>query len=374
MTDKSTIATELPVQEAAGLACPARPLIDIRSSNERQTGVPGGAISIDAEEFLLALQSKRGQLPAGGFILCAEGVRSRQLVEQLRAMGIDTFISVAGGFRAWMQEGLPTGYPQGLDASQAERYARHLVMPQVGPEGQRKLLQSRMLLVGIGGLNSPVALYLAAAGVGRLGLLDDDTVERNNLQRQIVHGETRIGQLKTESAAESIRALNPEIDCRIFNQRLDADNAETLVAGWDLVIDGSDNFPVRYALNDACLKQGIPLVYGAVMRFQGQVSVFWPDAPGHAPETRPPCFRCMIPQAPSAQDTPGCAVAGVLGVLPGIVGTLQATEALKLALNIGRPLIGRLLMFDALQMDFRDARVKRLPNCPACARASVNRP
>jgi molybdopterin/thiamine biosynthesis adenylyltransferase/rhodanese-related sulfurtransferase len=366
MNDRSTIAVELTVQEAASLACPARPLIDIRSSLERQTGVPSGAISIDAKDFLDSLQSDPGQAQAGGYILCAEGVRSRQLVEQLRARGIDTFRSVAGGFRAWSQADLPTGYPQGLDAAQAERYARHLVMPQVGPEGQRKLLQSRILLVGLGGLNSPAALYLAAAGVGRLGLLDDDRVERNNLQRQIVHGESRIGQLKTESTAESIRALNSDTDCQMFNQRLDADNAEKLVDGWDIVIDGSDNFPARYALNEACVKQDIPLVYGAVMRFQGQVSVFWPGAPGYAPDVRPPCFRCMLPQAPSAQDTPACAEAGVLGVLPGIVGTLQATEALKLALAIGQPLIGRLLMFDALLMDFRQAGVKRVPGCPCC--------
>jgi molybdopterin/thiamine biosynthesis adenylyltransferase/rhodanese-related sulfurtransferase len=364
MNDKSTIDLEVAVQEAAGLACPDRPLIDIRSSLERQTGVPSGALSLAAESLM---QSVPGEAPAGGYILCAEGLRSRQFVEQLRARGFDSFYSVAGGFRAWTQASLPTDYPQGLDATQAERYARHLVMPQVGPEGQKKLLQSRVLLVGLGGLNSPVALYLAAAGVGTLGLLDDDRVERNNLQRQVVHGENRIGQRKTESTAKSILALNPDTDCRIFNQRLDADNAEKLVEGWDVVVDGSDNFPARYALNDACVKHGVPLVYGAVMRFQGQLAVFWPAAPAFAPEQRPPCFRCMIPQAPSAQDTPGCAVAGVLGVLPGIVGTLQATEALKLALNIGRPLIGRLLMFDALQMDFREASVKRLAGCPACA-------
>jgi molybdopterin/thiamine biosynthesis adenylyltransferase len=303
----------------------------------------------------------------GGYILCAEGVRSRKLVEQLRAGGMDSYFSVAGGFSAWTQAGLPTDYPDGLDASQAERYARHLVMPQVGPEGQQKLLRSRVLLVGLGGLNSPVALYLAAAGVGRLGLLDDDTVERNNLQRQVVHREDRIGRLKTESAAESILALNPDVDCRIFNQRLDAGNAGKLVEDWDVVIDGSDNFPARYALNDACVKRGIPLVYGAVMRFQGQVSVFWPQAPGHAPGNRPPCFRCMLPREPSEQDAPSCAVAGVLGVLPGIVGTLQANEALKVILAIGEPLIGRLLMFDALLMDFRQARVKPVPDCPACS-------
>lgn len=367
MNDRSTIDIELPVHEVAGLACPTRPLIDIRSSRERQVGVPSGALSLAGQEFLQELRNNPQMAEAGGYILCAEGVRSREIVEQLRTRGIDTFFSVAGGFRAWTEAGLPTGYPQGLDATQADRYARHLVMPQVGPEGQHRLLQSRILLVGLGGLNSPVALYLAAAGVGRLGLVDDDRVERNNLQRQVVHGESRIGQLKTDSTAESIRALNPDTDCRIFNQRLDAGNAEVLVRDWDVVIDGSDNFPARYALNQACVKQAIPLVYGAVMRFQGQVSVFWPDAPGYPKGARPPCFKCLLPQAPSERDTPSCSDAGVLGILPGIVGTLQATEALKLALAIGEPLVGRLLMFDALLMDFREAGIKRMPECPVCS-------
>ena len=365
MSDRRPTAIEVTVKEAASMVCPTRPLIDIRSPLERQVGVPRGAVFIDAEDFLASLQLSQAAAE-GGYILCAEGVRSRQLIEQLAEQGIQTFHSVAGGFRAWVEAGLPTGYPQGLNARQAERYARHLVMPQVGPEGQRKLLKSRVLLVGLGGLNSPAALYLAAAGVGTLGLVDNDKVDRSNLQRQVAHGESRIGQLKTESAAQSIAELNPDIEIQLFNQKVDAGNAETLVGGWDVVIDGTDNFPARYALNDACVQHGIPLVYGAVMRFQGQVSVFWPGAPGQATGETPPCFRCMVPQAPSAQDTPGCAVAGVLGVLPGIVGALQANEALKLALGIGQPLTGRLLMFDALVMDFRQARVKRLPACPAC--------
>lgn len=366
MSDTSKTIVEVSVEDAARLACPSRPLIDIRSGTERQTGIPGGAISLAPEDLLDKLETDAGLAENGAYLLCAEGVRSRELLETLSARGINTFSNVSGGFKAWVKAGLPTGYPQGLDATQAERYARHLVMPQVGPEGQRKLLDSRILLAGLGGLNSPAALYLAAAGVGTLGLIDDDEVELSNLQRQVVHHQSRIGQTKTGSAAESISGLNPEIELQIFNQRVDDSNAESLVAGWDVVIDGTDNFPARYALNDACVKQGIPLVYGAVMRFQGQVSVFWPGAPRQQANSTPPCFRCMLPDAPSARDTPGCAVAGVLGVLPGIVGTLQASEALKLVLGIGRPLTGRLLMFDALLMDFRQAAVKSRPGCPAC--------
>jgi molybdopterin/thiamine biosynthesis adenylyltransferase/rhodanese-related sulfurtransferase len=332
MKNRKRTALEVSVEEAAGMACPARPLFDIRTVPERQLGVPRGAISLSIEELLDNLQTDRGQKEAGGYILCAEGERSLTLVEQLEDQGVNGFFSVTGGFQAWAKAGLPTGYPQGLDAAQADRYARHLVMPQVGPEGQRKLLESRILLAGLGGLNSPAALYLAAAGVGTLGLVDNQVVERSNLQRQVVHRESRIGQMKTDSAADSLSSLNPEIETRIFNQHVDSSNAESLLEGWDVVIDGTDNFPARYALNDACVKHGIPLVYGAVMRFQGQVSVFWPGAPGHAPDKAPPCFRCMVPEAPLPQDTPGCAVAGVLGVLPGIVGTLQANEALKLVL------------------------------------------
>jgi len=368
MSDESKKPVELSVQEAAMLACPSRPLIDIRTVTEQQAGIPSGAISLAPEDLLDKLKSNAKMAESGGYLLCAEGIRSRELAERLSELGINSFSSVSGGFKAWVEAGLPTGYPQGLDANQAERYARHLVMPQVGPQGQRLLLESRILLVGLGGLNSPAALYLAAAGVGTLGLVDDEAVERSNLQRQVIHQESGIGKLKTESAANAIAALNPELELQIFNHRIDETNAESRLRGWDVVVDGTDNFPARYALNTACVKLGIPLVYGAVMRFQGQVSVFWPGAPEHDGDEAPPCFQCMVPVAPSAQDAPGCSVAGVLGVLPGIVGTLQANEALKLVLGLGRPLTGRLLMFDALQMDFRQAAVRNRPGCPACGR------
>ena len=355
---------EVTVEESARLACPVKPLIDIRTPLEMQLGVPRGATAMTVDEVLHTFAADGGAKEQGAYILCAEGVRSLTLVKQLKGRGLEGFLSVKGGFQAWSEAGLPVGYPRGLSAEQANRYARHLVMPQVGPDGQRKLLASRMLLVGLGGLNSPVALYLAAAGVGTLGLVDDDLVERSNLQRQIIHTENRIGEKKIHSAAKGIKDLNQEIDIQVYDQRVDSANAASLVDGWDVVIDGTDNFPVRYALNEACLKQGVPLVYGAVMRFQGQVAVFWPGGPSAAENQ--PCFQCVFPEAPSAEDAPACAEAGVLGVLPGITGLLQASEALKLALGIGQPLSGSLLMFDVLNMDFRQTRLKRRPDCPAC--------
>ena len=340
----------------------AMPLLDIRSEQERVVGTANGSIPCSAEEVLSRARSDGPDRLAGAYIMCAAGVRSLKLVNILREEGFDGFSSVTGGFQAWRAQGLPATYPPGMDAKTTERYARHLVMPQVGAEGQRKLLESRVLLIGMGGLNSPAALYLAAAGVGTLGLIDDDRVERSNLQRQIVHTDEAVGQRKVRSARKRIKALNPEIRTELFETRVSETNAVDLLRSWHMIIDGSDNFPTRYTLNSACLQLGLPLVYGAVMRFQGQVSVFWP---GQNRNTSP-CYRCLFPHAPSEADAPNCAVAGVLGVMPGVIGTLQACEALKLILGIGQPLIGRLLMIDVLNMDFREARVSFNPACPDC--------
>jgi molybdopterin/thiamine biosynthesis adenylyltransferase/rhodanese-related sulfurtransferase len=333
MSKKAVRQIEVSVEEAARLVCPVKPLIDIRTPLEMKMGVPSGAIPMTADEVWSKYSSTGEKAAQGAYILCAVGVRSLTLVQRLRSRGLNGFFNVAGGFRAWTEAGLPTGYPRGLSAEQADRYSRHLVIPQVGPEGQRKLLACRMLLVGLGGLNSPVALHLAAAGVGTLGLVDDDSVERSNLQRQVIHTDSRIGEKKIRSAAKSIQSLNPEVEIEVFDQRVDKANAASLVKG-------------------------------GVMRFQGQVSVFWPG--GSSPGESWPCFQCAFPQAPAAEDVPSCAEAGVLGVLPGITGTLQANEALKLAMGIGQPLTDRLLMFDALNMDFRQARLKSRPDCPAC--------
>jgi molybdopterin/thiamine biosynthesis adenylyltransferase/rhodanese-related sulfurtransferase len=353
-------ALEVRVEEAASLACPSRPLIDLREARERQVGTPRGAVVMSLEEVLE--QCRRAGGDGGGYLLCAEGVRSLDAVHALRREGFDGFRSVAGGFRAWRDAGLPVGYPEGFDAASAQRYARQLVMPQVGAEGQRKLLQTSVLLAGLGGLNAPAALYLAAAGVGRLGLIDPDRVERSNLQRQVVHAESTLGRNKARSAQERIRDLNPDVETVVIEQRIDEANADELVTGWDIVVDGTDNFPARYALNEACVRLGIPLVYGAVMRFQGQVSVFWPSSdPGRAP-----CLQCLLPETISERDAPSCAEAGVLGVVPGLVGTLQATEAIKLMLGLGDPLVGQLMMIDALTMDFRKTRIRPSPGCPVC--------
>lgn len=320
---------------------------------------------MDAEEVYRRCETDNEFARAGGAILCAEGVRSLKLVKRLHSRGYRQFSSVKGGMLSWLATGLPVVRSVDLNSDQAERYARHLVMPQVGLEGQRKLLASRVLLAGLGGLNSPAAMYLAAAGIGTLGLLDNDKVERSNLQRQVVHGESSLGVSKTDSAAGRLADINPGTECIQLKQRVDARNAADLVRGWDVVVDGTDNFPARYALNAACLQRRVPLVYGAVMRFQGQVSVF--DA---GRDESSPCFRCLMPSAPPEGATPSCSEAGVLGVMPGIIGTLQATETLKLLLGAGRPLTGQLLLVDTLTMEFRRMQVPRRADCPACGARS----
>jgi molybdopterin/thiamine biosynthesis adenylyltransferase/rhodanese-related sulfurtransferase len=364
MSKHPSVSVETPVEEVASRVSAACPLFDIRTASERQVGMPEGAISISVDELLQDCGSSGPGVSGPAWVICAEGVRSLEVVLRLRELGFNNFSSVSKGFSAWRSAGLPIEYPAGLNAGQAERYARHLVMPQVGAQGQRKLLESRILLVGLGGLNSPVAMYLAAAGVGTLGLVDFDLVERSNLQRQVLHGESSLGESKAASARQRIGDINPEVSTVIEDLKVTSGNAISLVCDWDIVIDGTDSFASRYALNAACVHSSKPLVYGAVMRFQGQVSVFWP-ASGAAGGS--PCFRCMMPQEPAAGDAPGCAEAGVLGVLPGIVGTLQANEALKLALGIGRPLLGQLLMVDALNMDFRKMAIPVNPDCTCCA-------
>lgn len=352
---------EIVPQEAARRLARGGRLIDIRSAGLRASGHPEGSESVPAGQLSQLLEAGGDSDRDEVLLICARGISSLQAAERLRAAGHRGVVSVAGGFEAWRATGLPCRWPEGFDAETSERYARHLAMPQVGAQGQARLLDSRVLLVGMGGLGSPAALYLAAAGVGTLGLLDHDRVDRSNLQRQVVHTESRVGAAKVDSAAATLAALNPGVEIERLEQRLDDANAPGLVMGWDVVIDGTDNFEARYALNRACLAADVPLVYGAVMRFQGQVSVFWPAAHPEAP-----CLRCFLPRAPDAEEAPNCADAGVLGVLPGLIGTLQATEALKLLLGLGRSLAGRLLMIDALGMEFREAAISRSSGCPDC--------
>ncbi len=344
-------------------------LIDIRETHERATGMAEGALGIakgDLESNPAAHLSARDREI---LLICQSGRRSLASAENLTAQGYINVTSVAGGTTAWRTAGLPMVQPLQTDAERDfnERYSRHLLLPQVGAEDQRRLQQARVLILGAGGLGSPAAFYLAAAGVGHLRLADDDVVERSNLQRQILHTDASVGQPKVASARERLLALNPHLDVEAVQARATSENIDALLDGVDVVLDGSDNFPLRYLLNDACIKHALPLVYGAVERFTGQVSVF--DAGrqrGHAP-----CYRCLFPEPPPAEFAPNCAEAGVLGVLPGMVGLLQATEVLKLLLGIGEPLAGRLLSFDALGMRFREVRLRPDPGCPLCAPGAV---
>jgi molybdopterin/thiamine biosynthesis adenylyltransferase len=274
---------------------------------------------------------------------------------------------MAGGFARWKSEGLPVELVRALDAASRERYARHLLMPQIGEAGQLRLESSKVLIVGAGGLGSPAAYYLAAAGVGTLGLVDHDVVERSNLQRQILHTDARIGIPKVVSARQTLEALNPTVKVLGHQIYLTSANVEQILDGYDVVVDGSDNFPTRYLINDACVKLGIANVHGAVYRFEGQVSVFWPSRRDRGDLRPGPCYRCVFPEPPPPEFALSCAEAGVLGVLPGVIGLLQATETIKLLLRIGEPLVGRMLYFDALGGSFYELALKRDPACRYCA-------
>ena len=340
-------------------------LIDIREAHERVDGQAEGAMAITRADLEADPAQYLGTTAQPVMLICQTGKRSQASAEALHAQGWTEVASVAGGTSRWRAEGLPLVRPQ-LPAEEQdflERYSRHLRLPQVGVDGQRRLQASRVLVVGAGGLGSPAAYYLAAAGVGTLRVIDDDVVDRSNLQRQILHAESRVGMAKVESAAIALQALNPTVRVEAINERLRADNVERVLQDIDVVLDGSDNFPLRYLLNDACVKLGKPLVYGAVQQFEGQVSVF--DAGRHRGQA--PCYRCLFPEPPAPEFAPNCAEAGVFGVLPGIVGLLQATEVLKLLLDLGEPLRGRLLGFDALAMRFRELRLPPDPDCPVCA-------
>jgi len=334
-------------------------LIDVREDHERAGGKPKGAIGIPLASLASRIAGVAFDRNAEVLLTCASGPRSLRAAATLHDLGYTHVASVEGGFVRWNAEGLPVEDAR-LDSDSAERYSRHLLLPEVGVVGQEKLAQSRIALIGAGGLGSPAALYLAAAGIGTLTLVDDDKVDKSNLQRQVLHTDARIGMAKTESARVALNALNPRVCIDTREERLRAENIEALLRGHDVVIDGADNFPTRYLLSAACLRLKMPLVYGAVHRFTGQVSVF--DARRDAS----PCYRCLFPEPPNAQDAPNCAEAGVLGVLPGIIGLLQANEAIKLLLDIGKPLVGRLLCFDALAATFRELHLPRDPNCPGC--------
>jgi molybdopterin/thiamine biosynthesis adenylyltransferase/rhodanese-related sulfurtransferase len=334
-------------------------LIDVRTDRERGTSYIPGSIHLPMADVESRLAEVDPDPSRPIITYCATGLRSHRILPTLAALGYDDAVSMAGGIVAWQALGYPTESPSALDDEKLARYSRHLLIPEVGIEGQERLLQTSILLIGAGGLGSPAALYLAAAGVGRLGIVDDDRVDASNLQRQVLHSTAELGESKAQSAKQSLQALNPDVEVVTYEERLSSENIDRILAdGWELIVDGADNFPTRYLLNDASVWHEIPVVHGSIYRFEGQATVFKPFAG--------PCYRCLFPLPPPPELAPSCAEGGVLGVLPGVIGSLQANEALKLALDIGEPLIGRLLLFDALSTRFDEVAVRRDPNCPVC--------
>lgn len=334
-------------------------LVDVREDNERATGSPSGALGLSRGFLELRIEQVEPDRDREIVLLCGSGQRSLLAAEALQRMGYRRVHSVAGGMAAWKAAGLPVD-AGALDSDAAERYSRQVLLPQVGEAGQAKLSSSRIVVIGAGGLGAPALLYLAAAGIGHITVIDDDRVERSNLHRQVVHADARVGMGKAESARMALLALNPRVQVKTVTERLRAENVEALIRGHDVVVDGADNFATRYLLAAATRRLGIPMVYAAIERFTGQASVFDPR------RNDSPCYRCLFPEPPSAADAPNCAEAGVLGVLPGTLGLVQATEAIKLVLGIGQPLVGRLLTYDALGMRFRELTLRRDPACPGC--------
>ena len=329
-------------------------LLDVREPDEYEQGAINGSVHIPRGNLEASIESRVPDKETKVIAMCAGGARSAFAAKTLSELDYVNVVSMDGGFNRWKDESRQWEIPPVLTSNMRNRYQRHLLLPEVGEAGQLKLLNSKVLCLGAGGLGSPAALYLAAAGVGTLGIVDMDVVDESNLQRQILHNYQRIGQAKVDSARQTITELNPDVEVRTHNVRLDSSNIEEIIKQYDLVVDGADNFPVRYMLNDASVKHGIPVVHGSIFRFEGQVTVFDPK--------NGPTYRDMVPEPPPAELAPSCAEAGVLGVLPGIIGCLQALEAVKLILDLGDTLIGRLLTFDATEMSFREFKLRRDPD------------
>ena len=334
-------------------------LVDVREKDEVRAGyipgavhVPRGFLEMQAEQ---KLPSKTDEI----IVYCAGGTRSAFAAKTLSELGYENVSSANPGFVRWKDLKYPVEMPAELTPAQLDRYSRHILLPEVGERGQEKLLKSKVLLLGAGGLGAPAALYLAAAGVGTIGLVDADTVDASNLQRQIIHATSRLGMNKVDSAEVAINDLNPDVKVIKYQERVNSSNVDRIFgAGWDVIVDGCDNFPTRYLVNDASLFHKTPVVHGSIFRFDGQVTTFMPF--------QGPCYRCLYPEPPPAHLAPSCAEAGVLGILPGVVGVIQATEAIKLILGKGDPLVGRLLTYDSLRMSFRTLKLRRDKNCPAC--------
>ena len=347
-----------PAQAEQELTADKAVVLDVREPDEYEQGALAGAVHIPRGTLETSVEGRIPDKSSHLVIYCAAGVRSAFAAKTLQELGYTDVASVIGGFNRWKDEGREWSTPESLTSEQRNRYQRHLLLPEVGEAGQLKLLDSKVLLLGAGGLGSPAALYLAAAGVGTLGIIDMDVVDASNLQRQILHNTDRIGERKVDSAKKTLTLMNPDVNVVTHDVRLGADNILDIIDGYDVIVDGTDNFPTRYLVNDASLLKSIPVVHGSIFRFEGQVTVFNPWVG--------PCYRCMIPEPPPAELAPSCAEAGVLGVLPGIVGSIQAIETIKLLLDLGEPLIGRLLTYDSMDQSFRTFKVRRDPECPAC--------
>jgi molybdopterin/thiamine biosynthesis adenylyltransferase/rhodanese-related sulfurtransferase len=333
--------------------------VDVREQDEWDEGHIPGALYLGRGNLESRIETAVPDKARPIVVYCAAGNRSVFATKTLEALGYENVSSLAGGYVDWKRNGFPTQLPQSLSPDQRSRYSRHLLIPEVGVEGQTKLLSSRVLLIGAGGLGSPSSLYLAAAGVGTLGIVDDDRVDASNLQRQIAHSTETLGDWKVDSAKRTLEALNPDVNVVTYKERLTSENIERILGdGWDVIVDGADNFPTRYLVNDASVWHDVPVVHGSIYRFEGQVTVF---KPGDGP-----CYRCLFPTPPPPELAPSCAEGGVLGVLPGIVGSLQANETIKLLLGIGDPLVGRLLLFDALATEFNEVRLRKDASCPVC--------
>jgi molybdopterin/thiamine biosynthesis adenylyltransferase len=336
-------------------------VVDVRETHEFESGHLPGAKHVPRGYLESRIEGVVPDHDEHVILYCASGQRSALAAHTLRELlGYEHVESMTGGITLWKDRGYEVEVPQALTSEQRERYSRHLLIPEVGPEGQQKLLEAKVLLLGAGGLGSPAALYLAAAGVGTIGIVDNDEVDLSNLQRQVIHSTDRIGVPKVDSAEETMRAINPDVDVVKYPVRLDASNIVEIISGYDVIVDGLDNFPTRYLLNDASVRLQIPVVSAAILGFDGQLSVFAPY--------EGPCYRCLFREPPPAELAPSCGANGVLGVLPGTMGLLQATEVIKLIIGQGEPLIGRMLLYDALGTTFTEVKVKRDPECPICSR------
>jgi sulfur-carrier protein adenylyltransferase/sulfurtransferase len=356
----SRTKAEISELDAAGAqALEGALVVDVREVDEWEQGHLPGAVLVPRGNLESRIERIAPDKTRPVLLYCAVGARSAFSAKTLSELGYTDVHSLAGGIEDWKRDGLEIVMPRTLSPERRARYSRHLLIPEIGEAGQLKLLDSRVLLIGAGGLGSPASLYLAAAGVGTLGIVDADIVDETNLQRQIVHSLDTLGTPKVDSAKRTIAALNPDVNVLTYRERLTSENIDRILDdGWDLIVDGADNFPTRYLVNDASVWHDIPVVHGSIYRFEGQVTVFKPH--------EGPCYRCLFPEPPPPELAPSCAEGGVLGVLPGIIGSLQTNEAIKLAAGIGEPLIGRLLLFDALSTEFSDVKIARRPDCPVC--------